>query len=303
VSTAYHVSGNQILDSNNTRFIVRGQDAIEGRFAGGDTNGFGLRNYQQAQRDLDILKAQRVNLIRVLVSQYHYANGPLTPTEYMLELDNVVAWITQRGMVAEISNSYSGFSPPVVNFVGMLSSRYKNNSLVWIKPDNEPACADGSHGACWAFWQSSETTFVQAIRAAGNTQPIMINCIAWSWDCSQIAAYPLGDSSLIYGPHRYGSGTAIFDAAQAARCDILWANLASRYPIVVDEIGLYVPPASPPSWGQGFLDYATIWVLTRQGSGVIGFTHYWSDSNTMTNADGSWNTWGQIFITHYWSKV
>ena len=59
----YHVSGNRIVDQSGTPFIVKGTDAVYGRFAGGDANGYGLRNYQNAQRDLDNLKAQGVNTI------------------------------------------------------------------------------------------------------------------------------------------------------------------------------------------------------------------------------------------------
>jgi hypothetical protein len=130
-----------------------------------------------------------------------------------------------------------------------------------------------------------------------------VNCIRWSWDCSQIGAYPLGDANIIYGPHRYGNGALTFDAAQLARCDLAWANLSTTYAMMVDEVGTYVPPSSPLDWSAAFLDYTTLWVLTRNGNGVIGFTDSWSDPNTMTNWDGTWNAWGQTMIAHYWSKV
>jgi hypothetical protein len=130
-----------------------------------------------------------------------------------------------------------------------------------------------------------------------------VNCIHWSWDCTQIANYPLGDSSIIYGAHRYGNGSQAFSAAELARCDVAWANWASTYPVIVDEVGLYNPPQSPVVWGVGFLTYTALWVQTRGGSGVIGFNDAWSDPNSMTNWDGTWNAWGQAFITYFWSKV
>jgi hypothetical protein len=308
VAGGYHVSGNRILDSAGRVFIVRGEDAVYGRFAGGDANGYGLHNYQNAPRDLDNLKAQGVNTIRIMVSGgYDYQVGPLGSAEYLRELDQVVAWVTQRGMVAELSQGWAHTPANTASFVGLLAGRYKANPLVWIKPDNEPNCNDGDTSKCgdWAYWQSTERQYVQAIRNAGNTQPIMVNCIWWSWDCSQIASYPLGDANIIYGPHRYGNGATGFDAGQAANCDQQWANLAGSYPIVVDEIGIDNGPGqiSPPAWGAGFLDYATLWVKTRQGAGVIGFNDAWSDTNSMTNWDGSWNAWGLAFIAHYWTKV
>jgi hypothetical protein len=109
----YHIVGNQILDSAGRRFIVKGNDAVYGRFAGGDTNGFGLHNYNNAQRDLDNLKLAGANLIRLSVSQYHYANGPLTPAEYTAEIDNVVTWITQSPSWRRVTRTtrWSGSSP------------------------------------------------------------------------------------------------------------------------------------------------------------------------------------------------
>jgi len=305
---AYHVSGNRIVDSADNPFIVKGVDAVYGRFAGGDVAGYGLRNYQNAQRDLDNLKAQNVNLIRVMVSYSQYTSGPLGSAEYLTELDQVVLWVTQRGMVVELSQGWAGGPANVVTYVDLLGRRYSSNPLVWIKPDNEPSCNDGDISKCtdWSYWQNTEQQYVQAIRRAGNTQPIVINCVGWSWDCSQIASYPLGDSNLIYGSHWYGLGRAVFDAQQAGWCDRFWAGLASRYAMVVDEVGLQSDPnaahISPADWGAGFLDYATTWVKTRQGSGVIGFSDSWSDQNSMTNPDGTWNAWGQAFIGHYLSK-
>ena len=303
VVPGYHVSGNAIVDAGGNRFVVKGADAVYGRFAGGDPNGYGLRNYQNAQRDLDNLRSQGVNTIRISVAYNDYAGGPLGSTEFLNELDQVVAWVTQRGMVAEISQGESGFSTNVVNFVALLAGRYQPNPFVWIKPDNEPSCAVyTANCGNWPYWQSTEQQFVQAIRNAGNTRPIVINCVGWSWDCSQIGSYPLGDANLIYGAHRYGNGASSFDAASAASCDSSWANLASSYPMIVDEVGLYNGTASPPAWGAGFLDYVNNWVKTRNGSGLIGFNDSWSDANSMTNADGSWNAWGQTLITHYWSQ-
>jgi Cellulase (glycosyl hydrolase family 5) len=312
-TSGYHVSGNRILDSEQHQFVVKGDDALYGRFAGGDANGYGLSNFLNRARDLDNLQSMKINLIRLSVS-WDAAHLPPTDrnyipfTEYMAELDASVALVTARGMVAVVSDMVTMSSTDKRNFAGYLASRYKTNPLVWIKPDNEPNCetGDGDLALCtdWSNWQREETSYVQAIRAAGNTQPILINCVGWSWDCSQIASYPLGDTNLIYGAHRYGNGAVAFDASQQAASDVSWANLASTYPMIVDEVGLENGPVSPVAWGAGFLDYTTNWVITRQGSGVIGFADAWSDRNSMTNsADGSWSDWGVAFITHYLLKV
>src|SRR5207245_425639 len=154
----YQVTGNRIVDSTGAPFIVKGADAVFGRFAGGDVNGYGLHNYQNAQRDLDNLQSQGVNLIRVSVAYVDYATGLLGPIEYLSELDQVVSWVTQRGMVMEVSQGESGFSTAVVDFVAMLAGRYAGSPLVWIKPANEPNCVSGDLPYCrgWTYWQRTQ---------------------------------------------------------------------------------------------------------------------------------------------------
>jgi hypothetical protein len=245
--------------------------------------------------------------VRVNVSYSDYLNGPIGQAEYLRELDQVVALATARGLVVEVSQGWANGPNNVVTFVTVLAGRYKANPLVWLEPDNEPNCNDGDTTKChdWVYWQATERRYVQAIRAAGFTQPIVVNCIGWSWDCSQIGSYPLGDANLIYGPKRYGNGLSVFDAAQAASCDYLWGNLAATYPMFIDETGYDNGPGqvSPMVWGAGFLDYALIWTKTRHGNGALGWTDAWYN-NSMTNyADGSWNAWGLIWITHFWSKA
>jgi hypothetical protein len=262
-SAGYHVVGNQIVNSSGAPLIIKGADAVYGRFAGGDPAGYGLSNYRNARRDIANLAGAGVNTIRVSVSYNQFLRGPLSPVEYLTELDQVVSWITQAGLVASLSQS-SSYSTNVVSFVTMLASRYKANPLVWITPEKEPSCSDGSHGACWGYWQSIEQLYMRAMRIAGNTQPSIVNCVGWSWDCSQVGSYLLGDSNVVYGAHRYGNGLTTFSATQQADCDAKWANLSLTYPIVVDEVGVYDPPASPLTWSAGFLDYATNWVRTRQ---------------------------------------
>lgn len=281
-SGPFTIDGNKIIDGSGARFAVKGNDAVYGHFGGGDQTGHGSINYNNRARDLDNLKNAGVNLIRITVSADCYIRVGIVgctvpPTQYLSELDATVSDVTSRGMVGEISNSDTVSRADVRSFVGMLAGRYRGNSLVWMKPDNEPNCDDGPNpGAApvcydWANWQTEETSIVQAIRNAGFTNPIVINCIDWSFDCSQIASYPLGDAKIIYGPHCYGPGGATgFDPNLPNGCNQIdantsWANLASTYPIIVDEVGIEIPPLSSVSWGTSFLDWCKSWVADSRG--------------------------------------
>src|ERR1700730_3324069 len=238
-SGAYHVSGNKILDSNGMAFIVKGANALAGHFLGPDGGGYSTDNYTNAQRDLDNLKAANVNTVRVLTSYSAYMGGPLGQSDYLAHLDNVVTWITQRGMVAEIAQGWAGTQANVVTMDSMLAARYKTNPLVWLNPDNEPNCNGGDTSKCydWSYWQLTQTQNIQAIRGAGFGNPIVVDGTGWSWDLSQIGSYPLGDANIIYAAHQYGGGATVWDASRAAWTDYAWGNLAGTYPIFLEELG------------------------------------------------------------------
>lgn len=315
---AFRVQGNKIYDPMGKPFIVKGVTAIYGRFAGGDAHGFGLTNYRYAERDLDNLKRAHVNLVRLFVSADYADLSPDSPNYvamYMQELDTVVQWITQRGMVAEVSNSVTSDFATSLQFVRQFAARYKDNAYVWIEPMNEPNCntSTGDPTKCrdWAYWQRQQQQYIQAIRGAGMTSPIVVNSISWSWDLSKIASYPLNDSNVIYGAHRYPSPDTnyTFNATDQADCDKKWANLAGKFPIIVDEVGPANNRKTYLPWGQRFIDYVTEWVNTRGGAGAIAFVYYWSDGNSMTDdprrftSKGVFNQWGEIFYKSYLTKV
>ncbi len=312
----FAIQGNKIYAPTGQPFIVKGMTAVWGRFVGA-AKGVGLTNYNNAQRDLDSLKALGVNLVRVFVSAYYASlphDDPNYLADYMQEIDNVVLWTTQRGMVAELANSKTPDFNMSLQFVSQLATRYRDNPYVWIEPMNEPNCDTfaGDHTRCfdWSYWQAHHKQYVQAIRNAGMTSPIIVNTIDWSADLSQIGTYQLNDSKIIYGVHRYANQHTSFTAAEQAASDRKWANLSGRFPIIIDEVGAYDGGNTLHlAWNQGFIDYVTNWVNTRGGAGAIAYLHYGLDDNAMTGdwrhniSNGVLNQWGDIFYNGYLRKV
>src|SRR2546430_455188 len=194
-STSFRVIGNRIYAPSaptNQPFIVKGIDAVYGHFDGGDPAGMGATNFANAARDLDNIQAAGYNLVRISVSADKAGNGYIgTYAQYMSDLDTVVSMVAARGLVAEISNGDTATSASVLSFMQELGSRYGDNPNVWIKPDDEPNCSDGDSALCtdWAAWQSQETSYVQALRAAGFAGLIVVSCVSFSQDCSQILNY------------------------------------------------------------------------------------------------------------------
>lgn len=62
-----------ILNPNGIRFVVRGADAVYGRFAGGDSTGYGATNYDNAERDLSNLSQAGYDLVRIDVAADQYS--------------------------------------------------------------------------------------------------------------------------------------------------------------------------------------------------------------------------------------
>jgi hypothetical protein len=303
------VAGNRILDPAGNRYIIKGANAVYGRFAGGDPLNYGLYNYQNAQRDLLNLKNAGGNTIRVMTSYNDYVGGPLGQAEYLTELDNVVAWATGIGIVVDLASAdWRETQANVVAMDSLLAGRYKSNPRVWINVANEPNCSGGDTTKCydWAYWQMSQSQDIQAIRATGFTNPVVVDGIGWAWDLSRIGSYPMGDANVIFAAHRYGNTLSVWDATQTAQADSLWGNLAASYPIFVEEIGYDNGPGqiSPETWCVSFLDnYAVTWVNLRQGSGIMPWIDSWWN-DTMTNRpDGSWSQWGLDYRDHYMARV
>lgn len=310
----FKVIGNKIYDPAGHLFIVKGITAVWGRF-NGSAYGVGLTNYRNAQRDLDSIKGLGANFIRLFVSAY-YANLPPTDSHYLpdykQELDNVVNWATQRGMVIELANSLTDDFSTSLQFVGYLAVHYKDNPYVWIEPMNEPNCESGYHVRCsdWKFWQFQHIEYVRAIRQAGNTAPIIVNTIDHSSDLRQIGTYVLNDSNVVYGVHRYANESENFTLQEQKLSDEHWANFAAKFPVIVDEVGIYDGSGTyHPQWNQNFLQYLVNWVNARQGEGAVAYNWYTDEDNSMTgdwrheNSNGVFTVWGSMFNEWYLQKV
>lgn len=290
----FHTEGGRILDAEGKPFLVKGVTIPYGTFAGGPGGGpdpgeLGQRNFATVPADLRRLKATGVNLVRVMAH----------PSSDRGRLRQVIRWARAEGLIVELSNVEKD---PTRGrpWVTELAREYRGDSGIWLQPVNEPNCrSEGPNDRCgdWKAWQDEQIPYIRAIRAAGVRSPIVVNGPSFSWDLSQVDAYPLGDDDVIYGAHRYANNEPTFSEAQQAEVDRLWGGLAVDHAVIVDEVGAYDGPtfANSPAWTEGFLAYVTDWVQHRGGSGAIGFTWRWYDGNSLTDARGALTPWGQTF--------
>ena len=304
----FNVSGNKLIDPHGRQFIVRGIASPYGPFCGGVKDWDSINTIE---RDYSIIKELGCNLVRICV-----AYKATSAEADRKKLVHVVAKAREKGFAVEIANSYTSFTVNTKTAVGdqpswlaWLANRWKDDPYVWLVPINEPNGAPPGNRAKlndWSFWQEEQNQYIEIIRKAGNTAPLIINTPVWSWDFSGIDKYPLKDplKKIIYAAHRYANENKSFTDEQETNCDKSWASLAARYPIVVDEVGGQNSPYEIHSeWNRGFVSYCADWVNDKQGCGVVAFNWYWCDDNSMSGDwrrnrnTGELNEWDGSFAT------
>lgn len=297
----FTVNGNRILAPDGGRFVFRAADAVYGRWAGGDAGSYGKTNYDNAARDLGHLKSSGFNAVRLDVAANQWSGKEPGPSgdALLAELDRVVNLATADGLVVEISQE-STDEPQTTNLLGVLAGRYRSNPQVLLKLANEPFADEGS----WTHWQSAHQGWDDTVRKHGYRNPVIVNCIQWSWDCQDYPNHKLTDANLILGTHRYADKSCTLDTAEVDR---KWGNLpAQGYAVFVDEWGNWNDNMSGcRDWNTALENYVLDWDKNRGGSGAVGFAQYWSDANTLQMADGSWaactdstcsSGWGDQFL-------
>ena len=312
----FTIQGNKIHDPNGAQVVVKGMTPMYGPFIHGEPIGewstYSLNNAASIFHDLKT-NWPGVNVVRMFTSG-EAANDPKFPlANYRTKLWDTVQKARTEGFVVLLVNSYSNIADTRL-WIKELALKYKDNPYIWITPLNEPFCtspdaAEKSHCLDWPYWQINMNTFILDIRSQGFHNPLLVNGINYSWDLSQIGSYPLfdPDNNIIYGFHRYAyNGDTLntsFTDSEKDTVNSKWANLATTYPIVGDEIGNFNENHSNFAWLQGMVDFVTDWVNTREGSGMIAFNHYWSDANSQTDNGKLPNEWGNYYINNYLKKI
>jgi endoglucanase len=164
-----------------------------------------------------------------------------------------------------------------------VATTFKGNNATVFDLYNEP------HDISWPCWRDGCTTsdgwqtagmqtLVNAVRATGAQQPIMLGGLGWSSDLSQWLTYKPNDplNKLVASVHLYN-----FSGCNTVTC---WNNtikpVSDVVPVVTGEVG-------ENDCAHGFVDsYMN-----------------WADANGISYLGWTWNTWncnsGPALITNY----
>jgi hypothetical protein len=295
----FRVEGNQIVAPDGERFVMEGVVAPYGTFAGGDAAGLGRRNERSAPEDFERIAALGANTVKVYVTP-----NTVEDEAGRERLDEVVQAAREQDLVVVLTGFYAEFEE-TLPWVRRAAEEYADDPYVWILPMNEPGCTVPEPGAActdYEGWQREHRRYVEAIREAGMKSPIVVNTPGYSWDLTGVRDHPLGDEDVVLGAHRYANDATGLTGEGRRQIERGWARLASRRPVVLDEVGNYNGDGFGNSveWTREMIDYARRWVERGHGSGVVAFNWRWSDPNTLTSPeDGELTEWGRIFVERF----
>ena len=178
-----------------------------------------------------------------------------------------------------------------------VASTFKDHPSVMFELFNEP------HDISWECWRSGCATpdgwlatgaqqLLDAVRATGATQPVIVDGLNWGGDLSQWAQHapidPVGQ--LVVGWHAYN-----FSGCHDASCwDATVAPVAQRYPVLLTEVG-------EDDCATGFLEQILPWA-DRHSVGYLAWS--WntapcgSGPSLISNYDGTATPFGAGYLRH-----
>lgn len=265
-----HAAGTQILEGDGTPLMMRGLQrfGLEG----------GTKTPMPTESEIAQLKLWGANEVRIslgeqkwLTTSCHYQRN------YPQVVDQVVHWVTSRGMVALLNLHFSSIgpcgtpgltpmadSPGSVTFWQEVATRYKDNPLVAFDLFNEPhvpqsVWLDG--GTFTADGQTVQAAGMQrlydVVRGTGATNLIVVSGLDYA-DHPPTAV--VQGTNIAYGAHAYQCTTGPppgcttpnpFDAAVPLHH---WVAFGQTHPVIVTEFGY--PAGDSSAYNSSVIRYA-----------------------------------------------
>jgi hypothetical protein len=267
------VRGNELVDAEG--HVVRLRGLMPRDPASLDSRGLFNRDFY-AQ-----VAATEANAVRIAVHPESWVHDP----DYLWRhLDPIAGWAGELGMYMIVDWHYIGNivsgtgdempdieEPPrelTLEFWNQVSAYFRDAPNVVFEIWNEPA-----GGIAAQTWQRSAAEIVQAIRAQGAKQPIIVGGIDYSRDLSWVLENPIQDDNIVYAAH-------IYPAHSRSQWDHWFGQVSQVYPVLATEWGFMDENrAEGPSYlagsrsgyGEPFLEY-----LDAHG---IGWIACWYDDD------------------------
>ncbi|QFY13444.1 cellulase family glycosylhydrolase [Nonomuraea phyllanthi] len=310
------VSGNRLVANNGNTYRLLGVNRASGEFA--CVQGKGMWDGGPVDKaSIDAMKAWNIHAVRIPLNEECWVgvNGSPSGATYQQNVKDYVNLLVSNGVtpIVEMHWSHGQYTGPgagcsdtaatcqkpmpdaqyAPTFWTGVANAFKGTNSVVFDLFNEPypdAAANWDATAGWTCWRDGGTCtgigyevagmqdLVDAVRATGATNVIMLGGLTWSNDLSQWLTYKPDDptGNLMAAWHTYN-----FNACSNAACwDSQVGAVAAQVPVHAGEIG-------QDSCAHDYIDQVTAWADAHG----VGYTAW------------TWNPWGcgqgNVLITDY----
>jgi hypothetical protein len=330
-----HVAGNQLLDGANRPIVLRGVNRSGTEYA--CIQGWGFFDGPSDLASVQVIASWGANAVRIPLNEGCWLNINGAPPAYSgaayhNAIASYVATVQAAGLVPILELHWSGAGTttatgmqPMLNrdhsvaFWQQVAAAYRSNTGVVFDLHNEPY-PDGNRdtAAAWDCWKNGTTTsnasacpgsglsyqaagmqeLVNAVRATGATNPIMLGGVQYSNALSRWLSYKPQDptGNLVAAWHVYN-----FNICNSTACyDATAAPVAAQAPLVAGEIG-------QNDCGSAMLTTLMSW-LDARGAGYLAWTwNTWGTAcanlSLIVNFAGTPTSYGQVYRDHLRSVV
>jgi hypothetical protein len=307
------VSGNHLVDGNGGTIRLLGVNRSGTEYA--CIQGWGIFDGPNDATSVAAMASWHINAVRIPLNEdcwldINGVNPSYAGATYQAAIQSYINLLHQYGLYAILDLHWT--APGTTRSTGQqvmpdadhspafwtsVASFYKTDPAVLFDLYNEP------HDISWSCWlngcsvgspawtTAGMQSLVNAVRAAGATQPIMVGGLAWSNDVSGWLANQPADpaNALVASFHNYN-----FNVCDPSCWNTTVATLAAQVPVVTGELG-------ENDCAHGYIDQYMAWADSH-GISYLGWTwDTWDCSNgpaLISNYDGTPTAFGIGFRDH-----
>lgn len=269
----YHTQGNLILGADNRPYLFHGvaRDDLEYRCAGDGHYTQQELAYMGIGDNSAHTSYWGGNIVRLPLSENYWLYGSpsqgCSSAQYHMVLKKTVDILTSLGLnvILDLQWSNAGGQSPgagdawsmpdmdSVTFWQQVAGIYKNYRNVLFEIFNEPHWQ--LNWSCWrngcvimgdylgsaghdhmrySYQGIGMQTLLDTVRRTGANNLVVVGGIDWGFDLSQLPAYHLNGTNVVYDTHPYS-----YNGKSPSHWDVAFGQISATYPVISAESGEY----------------------------------------------------------------
>jgi endoglucanase len=192
-----------------------------------------------------------------------------TPAQYIVLLDQAVAWCTELGMYVDIDwhsignlgmelfqddPSYNTTRKETYEFWRTMAIHFKGNTTIaFYELFNEPTLYKGQLGSMtWSEWKTISENIIHLIRAYDTEKIPLVAGLDWAYDLTPIHNEPIEAEGIAYVTHPYQHKRK---PPYEPKWEEDFGFAADTYPVVATEFGLLEDLNGKEEYGKAIVQF------------------------------------------------